>query len=200
MKATLRKDSILTIFGFALITGVFLFAFYLPEAKVLAKVKQEIKAVQDEVQNIPFRLAEIESLQNDVTRRKTFVSNARAWVPFDPDVHAVIHQVAELARNSDLQITRLEPRAAVAHATFQEVPFRLSFSGSFREMATFFKGLESRDRLFTVQQFTLKQKDGKAASTIEADLHFSVLIGHAEFADSAENNGSRGGGAADKRQ
>jgi Tfp pilus assembly protein PilO len=190
MKGSLRRDSILTVMGFSLITSVFLFAFYLPESKQHDQLKQEIKEAEVAVVNVPVRLAEITALQEDVARREKYLAAARKSVPIDPDVHAVVQQMAELARNSELQITRLEPKTPVMSETYQRLPFRLSFAGTFRELATFLKGLESQERLFTVQQFTIKQKDTKNTSTVEADMDFSVYIGHAESSNSTGNDGS----------
>lgn len=197
MKTAIRRDSVLTVMGLALITGVFLFAFYLPGVKANARVMEDTRAAEESVRNIPLRVAEIEALRGDVKRRLEYLAGADTAVPVDPDVHSVIQQVAELARNSNLQITRLEPRVAVHAETYERIPFRLSFSGTFREMAAFLKGLESRERLFAIDQFTLKQKDTKNTQFVEADMDFSVFINHAEFSDFAGNDGSESREMAD---
>lgn len=189
MKTAIPRDSILTVVGFSLITGVFLFAFYLPGLKLGAQIKADIKVAEEAIKNVPLRVAELELLQNGIAARKAYIAKAREAIPTDPDVHGVIRQVADLARNSNLQITRLEPRTAVSYASFQELPFRMSFSGPFRNVATFLKGMESRGRLFAVQEFTLKQKDERNGKPVEGDLHFSVFIDDAEIADSDGNNG-----------
>src|SRR6185369_11807637 len=119
------------------------------------------------IRDIPLRVAELELLKSDVTRRQTFLTAARTGVPFDPDVHGVIHRVAELARQSDLQVSRLEPLSATSRESFQSLPFKLTFSGPFRGALAFLKGLESRERLFHVLRFTLRQRYGKYGATIE---------------------------------
>lgn len=190
MNAIGRREGLITVLGFAFVTGTFLFAFYFPGYKTAAKIKDEIKAAETSIRDIPLRVAELESLKHDHQRRKEFLEKAKVSVPEDPDVHGVIEEVAVLAKKFDLQVTRLEPLTSVPFATFQQLPFRLNFSGKFRGIASFLKGLEDKQRLFTVQEFTLKQKNGKADEIVEGEMHFSVYVSDREISDSAGNNGT----------
>jgi len=196
----ISRDSVLSILGFALAAGAFVFAVYLPQHKACAKVRDEIAASERSIRDIPLRVAELELLKADVARRQTFLTAARAGVPLDPDVHGVIHRVAELARQSDLQVSRLEPLSGTSRESYQSLPFKLTFSGPFRGVLLFLKGLESRERLFHVQRFMLRQRNGKFGATIEGDIDFVIYVDHAKSNDFSEINGSSDPTAADTRE
>lgn len=185
-----RRDSMLTVVGLSLLVAVFLFLVYLPGRKVSAAVERETAQAEQSIREIPRRIAELESLQQDIRTRNEYLHKTRRLLPRNADLHTVIRQVAYLANNSGLMVTRLEPVSVVEHDSYRTMPFRLSFKGRFRGMAMFLRGLEGRDRLFTVESFSLKLGNERAGDEIEADLHFSVYSRSEENAENGENNGS----------
>jgi Tfp pilus assembly protein PilO len=191
MKAIIHRDGILTIVGFALLTGVFLFLVYLPGHKAAIQLRREIEVTRQTIGNVPLHVAELEALQQELNEHTQFVRQARATAPVIADVHAVINQVTDLARQSDLVVTRLQPGTPEMHASYQQLPFQMSFSGPFHGVATFLKGIEDSPRLFTVQKFILKKETGKNKKSVQGDMNFSIYISDKDSSDLAENDGSR---------
>lgn len=196
---SLRRESVLSTLGFMLVAGVFVFAVYIPQHKAIGRVKEEIAASERSIRDVPTRVAELESLRADINRRMEFVNHARPSVPVNPDVHGVIHQVAELARNCDLQVWRLEPQTGTMHESYQSLPFKLSFSGPYRSMLEFVSGLESSERLFHTQRFTIKQKNARFGSNVDGDMDFVIYVNHAKSNDFSKNNDSSSSTPADTK-
>lgn len=199
MKVQIRRDSIRTMVGFALLTGLFLFLVYLPGHKAAMQLRRDIEATRQRISNVPQHVAELEALQQDLDEHVKFVRAARVTAPVNADVHSVINQVADLARQCDLVVTRLQPGTPEMHASYQQLPFQMSFSGPFAGVASFLRGIEDAPRLFTVQKFTLKKEAGKNTKFVQGDMNFSVYISDKESADLTENGGSEGLNVADKK-
>lgn len=198
MKDPVRRDTLLTIIGLALLVAGFMFAVYVPGKKACATSKRDIRAAQQMISDIPVRVAELEALANDVRKRGQYLQTALPLLPVDADLHSVVAQVSDLARKADLAEGAFEPLAAVKHKTYQVSSFRFSFSGQFRGIVAFLSGLENSDRLVTVDELSLTSSGQDRLGSLEGAVIFSVYARSAGLADSAENNASSSSPPADK--
>ena len=198
MKDIARRDSLVTIIGLALLAAAFVFVVYRPSQRTEISIRREIAQAERSINDIPLRVAELESLGRDVEQRMTYLASTRKLVPRDRDVHIILSQIASLAEGASLTITRLEPLAPVPRETYGVLPFRVSLSGRFPGVLQFLRGLEERSRLFTTEELTLRQTS-QAAGTVEVDLHFSAYVIRSGYVDSAGNNASSGQAAVDTR-
>ena len=192
-----RFESLLCMSGFTLMASVFLFAFYLPGHKASAVVRGEIANIEQSIRDIPLRVEELEQLRKEIEHREEYLARVQPAVPIDPDVHDLLDQVADLARNSSLSITRLQPLPIEIHESYQRLPFQLNFAGPYRGVVEFFKGIESGPRLFAVQKFSIRKENGKDKSAVQGDMQFSIYISHAEKPESDGNSGKTGSDLAD---
>ena len=199
MKDPVRRDTLLTIIGLSLMVVAFIFVIFLPGKKACAEIKREIADANKSIQEIPLRVAEVESLKKEIRKRQDYLKETDRLMPVDADLHAVIRQVAYLARNSNLDDGPLKPQPSIQHETYRVIPYQLSFTGDFRGIATFLHGLESQDRLFTVEEFDLTSRDESRPGTINGDITFSVYIRRAKVVNYNENDASSRQPRADNR-
>lgn len=175
-----RRDSMLTIGALLLMSALFGFAVYLPGSRASEKVRGEIEAAEQSIQQIPQRVAELQLLRDKIAKRQSYLKRTSNLIPSDTNVHSVLMHVAGLAESSQLHVTRLEPLTPIDHETYSLIPFQVSFSGPFHGIAAFLKGLVETDRLVTIQQFDLKSNPNDVRQTRQADVHFSVYVRRAE--------------------
>ena len=190
MKDPVRRDSLLTIIGLSLLVAAFVFAVYIPGKKACAQVERDIETAEQTIRDIPLRLAELDSLQKDIRRRSEYLRRNDRLVPGTIDSHTIIAFVSRLARNSNLIEGPLEPLDVAKLKTYQIAKYHFSFSGQFRDIATFLKGLETQDRLVAVDELELTSDDSNELSTVQGKILFSVYARHAELIDFAEINDS----------
>lgn len=196
----LHRDSLLTMTGFTVAAATFIFALYLPGHRDSIKVKAEIKSAEDSIREIPGKLAALERLTKDIEQSRSYLTKNRRLMPTDSDVGGVLREVSDLARNAGLQINRLEPQPPVEHETYIAQPFVLKFTGGFRGVMFFLRGLETRTRLYHIEEFSLKQENERIGETVETDMKFLVFSKRMDLPDSAENDGRTAGVAADIHQ
>ena len=188
MKLPIRKHNALTIAGLSLIAGVFVFSYYLPGHRSNRTLRAEIAAAQSDVQLVPAKVAEVEGLQRHLASSAEYLGRMERLLPENSDLHSVVRQVSELARQADLQITRLEPSAPEALQSIQRIPVHLSFRGNFRGITDFLHGLETHPRLFNVDELSLTAATDKDGEDTLADMNFSVYVRDAEINDSASKS------------
>ena len=200
MKVTTSRDSLLMIAGIGALSIAFLWGVFLPGTRKAAAIEREIDAAEQAIRSIPLEIAKRESLHRTIaTREETLCSYAPA-VPDRAEIPAVIRQVARLAENARLKVTRLEPLAPVEHASYREFPIRMTLSGPFTGIAAFLHGLEMQTRLFRFGAYTLKGETERSRGNTEADVDFSVFAVRTENADSAENNESPAAAVSDRNR
>src|SRR5690606_18278680 len=131
----------LTILVVAALAAAFLLGIYFPGQKATAQVRAEIAEAEQAIRDVPRRLAELKSLQMEIDRRQAYLTRNGNLIPPDVHMHEVLSRVSQLARAASLSVTRLEPLPPVPLETCERRPFRLSFSGQFRDLMIFLHGL-----------------------------------------------------------
>ncbi len=198
MKENVRRDSMLMIGGIGALSIAFLLGIFMPGTRKAAAVEREIAEAEKAIREIPLQIAQRESLRKQIAAGETELGRHAAAVPSKAESPAVIRQVARLAEDARLKVTRLEPLPPIEHASFREFPLRVTLAGPFSGIAAFLNGLETQPRLFGFGDYTLKSETGKPAGNVEADLYFSVYAASAENAGSAENSDSSGARLSDR--
>lgn len=193
----LRRDSLMAIAGFTAVASTFIFVLYLPGHRDSIKVTAEIKSAEESIREIPGKLTELERLKRGISERQGYLSKMQRLMPTETGIDGVLREVSELARNAGLQINRLEPQPPIEHETYLAQPFALKFTGGFRGVMSFLRGLETRQRLFHVEEFSLKQENERSGETVEADMKFLVFSKRADLPDSSENDGRTAGFTVD---
>jgi type IV pilus assembly protein PilO len=199
MKDPVRRDTILTIVGLSLLAAVFMFAVHLPNEKACAQLKREISTCERSIQEVPLRVAELESLNREIQRRLDYLDRTSSLLPFDADLHSVVARVSDLAQCAELTEGALEPLDVIEHATYQVVPFRFNFSGDYASTLAFLAALENSERLFTIDEFRLTGQGESAAEVLEGDIVFSVYEAYSVHSDSDENDASSDSLSADNQ-
>lgn len=195
-----RRDSLIAMTGFTVVASTFIFTLYLPGHRDSSKVKAEIKSAEESIREIPVKVAELERLKNEIAERQSFVAGSQRLMPIDADIHGVLREVSDLARNAGLQVNRLEPQPPVEYETYLAHPFAMKFTGGFRGVMLLLRGLETRQRLYHVEEFSMKQENERSGENVEADVRFLVFSKRAEQPDSSENDGRTASFSADIHQ
>ena len=190
MKFSTGRDVVITISGLGLMVAAFIFFVYLPGKHACDEYRRQIDAADKQIRQIPLKVAELEVLRDEVEERREELGKTVTLMPNEADLHNVIREVANLAKMSDLEVTRLEPLTPIDHETYQIMPFQLNMSGKFYGMAAFLRGLESRERLFTIKELSLTSDDRRNPGIVAGDVYFSVYVRRTDSSDSNENDAS----------
>ena len=188
MNDSLRRDNVLTILGTVVIVGFFVMVIYLPGEQACQAARRDIVQANRTIDEMPHRIQLAAEQIRLVKDREASVHECDRLLDDENSLHGVLQEVANLARNSGLQVDRTQPLNPITRETYRVMPFQLTGSGSFRRIATFLRGLESQPTLFTVEKFSFKSEAEQAGEVLKADITFSVFVKRATFVDSAEKS------------
>ncbi|MDA1015651.1 MAG: type 4a pilus biogenesis protein PilO [Planctomycetota bacterium] len=186
MKNLLKNDMLVTVVSLAVVVFGYLLFIFVPGMNRQQVINEEILAAEENIENVPLRTAELNSLDDRIDERRDFLTKTDELMPANGDTHVIIGQVAQLAESAGLVVTRFEPLATDMHQAYRSVPFTLSFRGSYPSMLAFLRGLERRQRIFAISDFKLSLENERSAKVVEGEIKFAVYVRHEEFSGSAE--------------
>ncbi len=197
MKFLVRHDRLIAIVGTAVLTVGF-FCGVLRPGQLKAKALQvEVSQTQAQLTSLPVQIAEREHLQTKLEERREQTERLATMVPSQVEVSDVLHEVAQLAKHSQVMITRLEPLPQNDLASYSALPFSLGCKGEFARVTKFLSGLETQARLVTFGEVTLTRAADSKDRQVQASVSFSVYSRHAKSARVAGNATSRGALSSD---
>jgi len=202
MNEKLRRDSLITIIGLAIVVAIFTFVVYLPGLKNKQQLNKEIAEIQQSIREIPDKVKQLEQLHHELDQRLAFIHRHHHRIPSVKDTHQVLQRVALLAKKSSLTVSELNPGEFVLSETYIKQPFLLSVSGPYTGLLDFLTGLDNEERLFTVSDITLIKQDGEYEGFVKGTIELSVYAlrgNQRDFSDFNENRVSNAFLSADKR-
>ena len=199
MNDPVRRDTILTMLGFSLTLAAFLFGIHFPGKQRIEHWRGEIAQAQAKLTEVPVRLAEIESLQRQKRECEAYLATTDSLLTAADNLAGVISDVARLAENHQLQVTRLEPLPPAENATYRQIRYRLSFQGSYPCLCAFLQGLEESEPLYAVSELSLHRGERQNGDSIAGDLYFSAYANEVKNNDFNENDSRLNAASADTR-
>jgi Tfp pilus assembly protein PilO len=195
MKLLARHDTLIAIIGTAVLTGVYYLGVICPGNSAARDIKAELAQTQARMGELPALMLEQTRLQSQLDAQREKLAQVELFLPEELHESQVLHEVASLAQQSGLIVTRLEPLPTVKFASYSMHPFQLNCRGEFREIAGFLKGLETRSRLVTFGSIALvrpnESSSDRSQRLIQATVHFSVYSRQLNSTEVAENTVSR---------
>ena len=197
MKAFARHDRLIAIVGTALLTVGFFVGVLRPGQLKAKSIQSEVFQTQSQLTSLPVQIAEREHLLAKLEERREQAERLATRIPLQVDVADVLHEVSQLARQSQVTITRLEPMPQNDFVSYSALPFSLGCKGEFARLTKFLSGLETQPRLVTFGEVTLTRGADSHDRQVQASVSFSVYSRHANSARIAGNATSPGTPSSD---
>ena len=187
MKALARYHRLIAIVGTAVLTVGFFLGVVRPGQLKARAIQADVLQTQSQLISLPVQIAEREHLQAKLGERREQTERQANLAPAQVDVSDVLHEVAQLAKHSQVTITRLEPMPQNDFAAYSALPFSLGCKGEFARVAKFLSGLETQSRLVTFGEVALTRGTSSNNRQVQASVSFSVYSRHANSARIAGN-------------
>ena len=192
MKFLARYDRLIAIVGTAVLTVGFFLGVLRPGQLKARAIQVEVSQTQSQLTSLPMQIAEREHLQAKLAERREQTERLATRAPAQVDVSDVLHEVAQLAKHSQVTITRLEPMPQNDFASYSALPFSLGCKGEFARVTKFLSGLETQSRLLTFGEVALIRGADSNDRQVQVSVSFSVYSRHANSARVAGNATSQG--------
>jgi Tfp pilus assembly protein PilO len=120
----------------------------------------------------------IERLDRQVREVRRQISESEARLPGAPNLEVFLGQVAEMARQTHVNLEDLKPQGVREHRLFRELEIDVRVSGSFPAIYAFLNQVEEAEQLSRVEQ--LRVVGDAVGQPVAAELRLSLFFAPAD--------------------
>lgn len=177
-----------------IILGLFYFVYYNPKDEELQNIRDERIEVEAEVAHLKIKKEELDKIEAELEQMKVTLSKLEAIIPKKEEISSILKQMQQLAYDTRLNITKFNQNPEIIKEFYAEQPISVAITGDYHNLAIFFDRLNAFQRLFNVEDFSIKALKTQAdASTISAEWNVKTYIYREEKkTEETENQQNRG--------
>lgn len=161
-------------YGYVLFAGlIFAMAFFFyfkPQNTKLNDLRAERIKVEREVENLKQKEKELTQIIADIAEMTAKLKTLEVNIPQRKETADILRQIQRLAYDSRLEVLRFAPGNEINRDFYAEWPIPIQVSGNYHNLGTFFDRLSKFNRVFTIENFTIKSLSRQTdASTVTAN-------------------------------
>lgn len=160
-----------------IILGLFYFVYYKPKDDEFQNIRNERIEVQTEVAHLRQKKEELDKIEAELEQMKITLSKLEAIIPQKEEISNILKQMQQLAYDTRLNITKFIQNPEIIKEFYAEQPISVAVTGDYHNLAIFFDRLNSFQRLFNIEDFSIKALQNQTdASTISAEWNVKTYI------------------------
>ena len=160
-----------------IILGLFYFVYYKPKDEEFQNIRNERIEVEKEVAHLRQKKEELDKIEAELEQMKITLSKLEAIIPQKEEISYILKQMQQLAYDTRLNITKFIQNPEIIKEFYTEQPISVAVTGDYHNLAIFFDRLNSFQRLFNIEDFSIKALQSQSdASTIFAEWNVKTYI------------------------
>jgi len=160
-----------------IILGLFYFVYYKPKDEEFQNIRNERIEVEKEVAHLRQKKEELDKIEAELEQMKITLSKLEAIIPQKEEISNILKQMQQLAYDTRLNITKFIQNPEIIKEFYTEQPISVAVTGDYHNLAIFFDRLNSFQRLFSIEDFSIKALQNQSdASTISAEWNVKTYI------------------------
>lgn len=161
--------------GWLLILAAYVWCVAYPEVSSLDDLNARLAQAEDQKREKERFSRDFSRYEQELSVYKQRLDDAHEILPDDPDVPQFLSRLGGMARDLDVAIERLEPRAEVPRDFYAEIGLDVVVRGAFHQIATLIDQISNQSRIVHVSEisfFDAKVVDDQVA----VEGHFQVTM------------------------
>ena len=122
--------------------------------KTEAEVQEEINNVQTKIYDLKSQGSN-EELDVEIKKLKQEIMQASSMFPTDIGITGLLKEISIIGESSGLQILLFEPMEPINEGVYEEIPIKLKIRGTYKQVASFFYGISSLERIIKIQDMKI---------------------------------------------
>lgn len=160
-----------------IILGLFYFVYYKPKDEELTNIRDERVKIEQEVAHLRLKKQELDKIEAELEQMKVTLSKLEAIIPKKEEISNILKSMQQLAYDTRLNITKFNQNPEIIKEFYAEQPISVAATGEYHNLAIFFDRLNSFQRLFNIEDFTIKAlRTQTDAATISAEWNVKTYI------------------------
>ncbi|MBI2069999.1 MAG: type 4a pilus biogenesis protein PilO [Elusimicrobia bacterium] len=167
-KIKLSKEQIQQIAAAVMMAALGSFVYFKyflkPNLESIKKNKVKVVELTKRVEDLEKRAKKRERLLAEIAEAESAWTALRAKLPDTQNMPNILQVITQMARKHRVQVSNINPMSASSAGLYDEIPFGLSITGSYHDVALFMETMGKMERIFHTRNLSLS----RASPTTEA--------------------------------
>jgi Tfp pilus assembly protein PilO len=167
-------------YGFLIICAIILLIFYLahfkPKNQQLNSIKKQRIKVEAEVDELRRKKKRLDKIEAEIQNLNLVLAKLEAKIPKKRELSNILDKIQELAYDSRLNIKGFTPKDEIEKEFFLEWPIEVKVTGNYHNLAIFFDKISRFERLFKIENFSIRALQNQSNTTISASMIAKTYI------------------------
>lgn len=160
-----------------LILVFFYILYYKPKSNELNSLIKNRDRTEKEVIQLRSKNKQLNKIEAQVQQMDITLKDLETVIPSKKETSDILTRTQQLAYDSNLDIKKYTPKGEVLKEFYSDWPIEIEVQGNYHNLGKFFARLSNFSRLFTVENFTIKNlKPQTANTTISAKFTTQTYI------------------------
>lgn len=157
-----RSQRILAVvLTIGLLCGGFFYFFYMPKMQILAKLGEDIRKADGNIQAAQKELRQLKPLQEKKAEKELAFKEAMRALPESREIPMFLASISASGREAGLDFLLFKPEAEARRDFYAEIPVSVEMQGGFHETVTFLDFLARMHRVVNVRNVDMQVQRGK---------------------------------------
>jgi type IV pilus assembly protein PilO len=162
LKLPKPKKVLILVVLLCVITGLYLYAFFLPGQDELKVAKAELSRLAKELNESKAIARDLQKFKDQVNKLNEELKLALTQLPNEKEIPEILKNISSLGKESHLEFTLFKPKPEEPHQFYAKVPIELVALGNYHNIGIFFDKVSKLPRIINVVDFNMtRAKDIK---------------------------------------
>lgn len=151
-----QQQKFATLAGFVItLAALFIFPFYIPKSKEIAKLNQENVYLIGEIQKVEAIANKLGEHKAERAAVELQLKAAAMLLPKQQEIPNLLTSISEQGTNSGLEFISFQPKAESKQEFYAIIPVSISVFGTYHKIGTFLDKLSKLNRIVSVNNIAL---------------------------------------------
>lgn len=139
-----------------IIFGLAYFLYFKPQQAEYVQIKAQRLQVENEVLQLQEKKKQLDKIEAEIGSLTSQLRDLQKIIPEKKEIDVILRMSQQMALDSRLDIIRFAPRGEINRDFYSEWPIPFEITGSYHNLASFFDRLSKFERLFNIENFSLR--------------------------------------------
>jgi type IV pilus assembly protein PilO len=160
------KKVLILIAILCVITGLYLYVFFIPQQDELKMKKDELSKLIRELNESRAIVRDLQKFKEQVEKLNEELKNALTQLPNEKEIPEILKNISSLGKESSLEFTLFRPKIEESQQFYAKVPIELTALGSYHNTGIFFDKVSKLPRIINVVDFNMTRAKGRVETEI----------------------------------
>jgi type IV pilus assembly protein PilO len=169
-----------TIIFFIVLIVVLILYFrfiYTPRKNKIAKLEDDVKVLQIEVQKAEAARARLPELQAKIARLELEWEKAKEMLPKEKEIPSLIQQISNSGTKAGVSFSLFKPGGPVTKRDYSEIPVQIKVSCGYHQLGSFLSNLGNLSRIVNVPHVKISPTTGRTIAAELSAITYTVARG-----------------------